>query len=324
MKICSIPNCGKKYCANGYCSAHNAKWKKYGNPLEANKSKWDGYVKKQKPCCNNKCAALVWKGKYCKKCQKRLRLHGDVNTVLPRGNKEIWKLAKNQGLTHKYKYSLEIFDKWTPQLAWMLGWAITDGCVEDTKRNLFSLMLKDREPLEIIQKLFKTDKPIQEVNKFIKKKGIYRKYYRLRICGKKVVDKFKEFGIFPRKTYITRVPKNLPQEYFYHFLRGVIEGDGCIIVRNANKGYDDLQIIFEIASGNKEFLEDIKETVKDGTISLRFNEYGKCFSFLITSYKANNLLNKVYENCGEYKLDRKYLRWVNYNLCNKYSEYCKL
>lgn len=32
-RLCSIPNCGKRHYGNGFCAAHNAKNRKYGDPL---------------------------------------------------------------------------------------------------------------------------------------------------------------------------------------------------------------------------------------------------------------------------------------------------
>jgi ribosomal protein S17E len=95
--------------------------------------------------------------------------HGDVNIIKPKGNKEIWKLARNSGPKHKYTFDSSILNQWSPELAWLLGWTITDGCIENTTRYVVGWMLKDREPLEIIQKLFKTEKPIEECYKTNKK-----------------------------------------------------------------------------------------------------------------------------------------------------------
>lgn len=33
MKLCSIPDCSKPYCGNGYCDMHNKRFKSHGNPL---------------------------------------------------------------------------------------------------------------------------------------------------------------------------------------------------------------------------------------------------------------------------------------------------
>lgn len=33
MRLCSVPGCGKKHNAHGYCSEHYARWRQHGDPL---------------------------------------------------------------------------------------------------------------------------------------------------------------------------------------------------------------------------------------------------------------------------------------------------
>ena len=106
MKLCSIENCGKKYLANGYCAAHNALYKRHGDPL-MKKGRWDGHVKTDKKCITPDCENIISKGNYCGKCRVRKSRHGCTTTVLPKGNKEIWKLSQEAA-----KKKLEIDMTW--------------------------------------------------------------------------------------------------------------------------------------------------------------------------------------------------------------------
>lgn len=38
-RVCSIPNCGKPHIARGWCAAHYAKWRQYGDPTASASSK---------------------------------------------------------------------------------------------------------------------------------------------------------------------------------------------------------------------------------------------------------------------------------------------
>jgi hypothetical protein len=302
MKICSIPDCGKKYCANGYCAAHNALYKRHGDPL-FKKSRWDGHIKEEKPCQNPSCENKVLKGKFCGKCRQRKHRHGDMQTVKTTGNKEIWKLSRNAGPKHKYTLDTSILDSWTPALAWLLGWSITDGCVEITlskkknTRHVLSWHLKDREPLEIFQKLFKTNKPIEET--WRTKDGVKRLYYRLRLCGKKLVNRMIELGIEPNKTFKTKIPP-MPPEMMPHFLRGVFEGDGTVYINGK-------RILTEICSGCESFLVEIQKFLGYGSISYREDkDRGYSAYYLCHNKLSMDFLRFIYEQSQDIRLNRKY------------------
>ncbi len=307
MKLCSIPTCGKKYTANGYCAAHNAKYKKYGDPLAPPKSRWDNHEQVIRKCSNPTCDSLIPKGTYCGKCRQRKYRHGDVNIIKKTGNREIWKLAKNAGAKHKYKFDSSILNTWTPELAWLLGWTITDGCVQNKKRWVVAWMLKDLEPLEIIQKLFKTDKPIEFTYKTDKKTGKKKLYYRLRLCGKKIVQKFIELGIEPNKTFTTTVP-SMPNELMWHFLRGVMEGDGHICSRSVYRE-DYIRLTAGINCGHSKFLEEINAIIKLGKVrQIKENQ----FVLEMDCSKGVEFLTKCYEDSENTRLNRKYLKWQKF------------
>jgi len=212
---------------------------------------------------------------------------------------------------NKYNFSIDILNEWNSALAWLLGWTITDGCVEKKTRYVVSWMLKDREPLEIIQQLFKTNKPIEEVYKTDKKTREKRKYYRLRLCGKQVTQKFIELGINPNKTFTTRFPP-IPKELIWHFLRGVMEGDGTITIRSGgdfNKE-DYIRLTVEIASSTEVFPKQILEVVGYGRYTPNYAEEGhKSHRASFDCSYAVKFLNVIYENSEGLRLTRKYEQW---------------
>lgn len=270
-----------------------------------------------KKCSNPTCENIIAKCTYCNKCRMRKHRHGDVNIIKPKGNKEIWKLAKGGGSKHKYVYDSFILNQWSSELAWLLGWTITDGCVENTKRYVVGWMLKDREPLEIIQKLFKTNKPIEECYKINKETKEKRKYYRLRLCGKAIAQKFMEIGIEPRKTFTTKIPP-IPKEFMWHFLRGVMEGDGCIMIRAGGKdnreGY--LRLVVEISCGHEGFLKEIYN-IKKGTI--KFVDVPSKSKWVINfdCSKAVEFLTNSYKDSEGLRLSRKYKKWQAFCLAGQ-------
>jgi len=152
------------------------------------------------------------------------------NSIHARANKlGIYKTAetlRKQPLAWIRKYPLNeaFFSTWSKEMAYVLGWVVSDGYVGTNHRKRLEWQLADREPLELFQHLLETTKPIETCHK---KHGIY---FRLRICSRQVVSDLLALGIGPCKSNTLEMPP-VPDKYFYHFLRGVLDGDGCIMLR---------------------------------------------------------------------------------------------
>lgn len=90
MKICKVENCNKISKAHGYCSAHNHRYIRYGNPLGGRCFNNIAHPEKcTVPNCNRKYAARG----FCYMHYQRLRSNGDplktkINTI---GNGHITK-----------------------------------------------------------------------------------------------------------------------------------------------------------------------------------------------------------------------------------------
>jgi hypothetical protein len=93
LKICSIPGCGKKELSRGFCSAHYAKWSKYGDPLVVKQrqlhgvtlsERWSSYVEKSDGC-------WIWSGSRDTNGYGRLR----VNDVPELAHRLAWKLLRH-------------------------------------------------------------------------------------------------------------------------------------------------------------------------------------------------------------------------------------
>ncbi len=70
-RICSVENCEKKELGRGWCSAHYARWRTYGDPLGK------AEPKPQRLCSIEGCERIHEGLGYCKLHRERLRTHGD-------------------------------------------------------------------------------------------------------------------------------------------------------------------------------------------------------------------------------------------------------
>lgn len=115
-----------------------------------------------------------------------------------------------------YAVNEQFFDTWSPDMAYTLGFILTDGCVT---RNTVSISQAVPEPLEAIKRMMSSEHPIN----LVPNGG--NPLYTLNISRKSLVTAIGKRGIHAAKSLTVKLPE-VPDEYFADFLRGVIDGDG--------------------------------------------------------------------------------------------------
>ena len=209
---------------------------------------------------------------------------------------------------NRAKVDLTIFEAWTPGLAYLLGYTITDGCITTNNRYAVEWNLKDLEPLEMFKKMFNSEKKIEYT------KRPHGDYYRFRLCGEAVAIKFMEFGILPRKSCSVVLPE-IPNIVFFHFLRGVIDGDGSIVICKGGKlnKSNYKRLTTSIVSANKVFLEQIqaKVGIKSKIIKVIKQQF-VLYRLTFDCSNAVKLLSKIYEHSENLRLERKFSKWQEF------------
>lgn len=123
---------------------------------------------------------------------------------------------------------------------------------------------------------------------------------RLRVYSKNIVEDLINCGIVPNKTYNYELPK-FPMEYFFDFLRGYIDGDGCY---SCSKG----RIYMSLTCASEDILKWIQSILS--TYSISTNIYKeKEFKYRLSCTDSNSmidLVNLMYHNNYALCLTRKY------------------
>ncbi len=138
------------------------------------------------------------------------------------------------GLTKKIiKYSVNetFFDIWSDDLAWVLGLIWTDGHLTG---NTVSITSKDKILLEKVNSITGNERPLR-----IRVTG---RAWDLSICNRQVVKRLREIGLISGvegKTRNIEFP-NMPFVFKSSFVRGLIDGDGCITRRVQGKNVKGL------------------------------------------------------------------------------------
>ena len=214
-----------------------------------------------------------------------------------------------------YKVNKDFFKTWSPQMAWVLGIAASDGCVYwKPKKHRYQLIIsmKDKDVLGKVKKAMSSEHPIKYIKymstwknpKFRKMSSIYR----FVIANKEICSDLIKLGITPRKSKTIEFP-SVPKEFLPHFVRGIMDGDGCIHVRKRIH-YPSLTVLTSFRSGSKKFIEGFATELKklDFPFSIRRRPDGDIMQLSV------KLLHWMYKDKGNYFMERKYKKYQQYLL----------
>jgi intein/homing endonuclease len=129
--------------------------------------------------------------------------------------------------------------------------------------------------------------------------------YRIQFGNKSLHEYLISIGITPRKSLILSNIK-IPEEYFWDFLRGCIDGDGNISVTKHPES-THFQLRVRLASGSESFLKYIKKSILENS-NVQGGSIRKdldCFSLNFGKSDGLTILKKMYKNPGKWYLSRK-------------------
>jgi hypothetical protein len=149
------------------------------------------------------------------------------------------------------------FDKWTPDMAYVLGFFAADGCMYKNKRgsHYVAFYSTDRQLILTIKKITEVSNAIERYQP----KGKRKERHTLQIGSRKAFSKLTELGFTPNKSLTLKFPK-VPDKVLSDFVRGYFDGDGCIsfgFYKQSDRKNPRLSISTRFISGNKLFLNDL-------------------------------------------------------------------
>lgn len=201
-----------------------------------------------------------------------------------------------KGIKH-YKTNQDFFKVWSSEMAYVLGWIASDGCIQYVPKVRYGIRfeLGEKEPLEMIKEIMDLEIPIH------KRKDDDQ--YSLYIRGKQITKDVINLGIMPNKTFKLN-PLDIPIEFFRDFVRGYFDGDGCAMITEFSKRSKSLYT--RMTSGSKPFLQWIGNTLKEevGIIPKIYTEHDKYHTLQYASKESMALYYYLYKD-AKYFLSRK-------------------
>lgn len=192
--------------------------------------------------------------------------------------------------------------KWSPEIAYAIGLLTTDGSLSIDGRHL-DITSNDIQLLNTFKKCLGINNKI--TSKFSGYTG-RRNSYRIQFGNVILYKWLLNIGLMPNKTKRIGVLK-IPNRYFFDFLRGHLDGDGCIskypdpVYPNSQRLY----IYFDSAS--LKHLQWLQKKIKyllniDGY----FRKLRTIFRLTYAKRESLKLLPKIYLNPNMPSLKRKY------------------
>lgn len=206
--------------------------------------------------------------------------------------------------------------EWNAGLAYALGLTATDGCLVGDGRHV-ALGSEDREQVEAFLRC------IGREGAHISKDRD-REYFRTQLGDVELYRFFAEAGLTPRKS-LTLGPLSFPPEYFWHVIRGLIDGDGSVKnyvhqplrARYPLLTYERLEVLFHSASlTHVEWLRSHLATrgirsaliVDDRPRPKRASD-NPMYRVKLGKYAAIKVLSAIYVDASEPRLTRKWRVW---------------
>jgi hypothetical protein len=221
---------------------------------------------------------------------------------------------------HSYGVNDEYFNTLNSTKAWILGLIASDGNIK--RGGYFSISQSGDNGKKIIS--FIKNK-IGYSGKIYVGKTYRKKSYSIQIYSPKIINELSKYGIVPVKSLIYNIP-DLSEEtkdfysFLEDFLRGYIDGDGCVGIYFSGTTYSLLISLV----GTENFIKKINSLVP---IQGRVNKIKKarnCWELRWYGEKAIKIGEWIYKN-DIYKSDKeKKYEYFLKNFFPKYIKYASL
>lgn len=182
----------------------------------------------------------------------------------------------------------------TEEKAYFLGIMFSDGSVY---KNQFYLKLNDEDVIVKFKEALKCDYRIRH------NEAPYYNYI-LEVSCKEMCDDLVKLGCIPNKAKVIQFP-DIPEHLKRHFIRGFMDGDGCIRV-----GETLGKCMFDIACASYQFILQLKEILTPYTSHIGISKETKyeVWHLRCAGKQVKSLLDWLYQDSTIY-MQRKYFKY---------------
>lgn len=192
--------------------------------------------------------------------------------------------------------------QWSPKFAYAVGLLATDGCLSSDERHI-DFTSKDREQINNLKKCLGIS---NTVGRKVSGSGGHTSF-RIQL-GDVVFYKFlKSIGLSARKSK-TIARLNIPDEFFFDFLRGHFDGDGTFYSYKDTRWKNSFMFYTELISASESHVNWLDSQISrlsgiNGKVTKSKNNSAYRLKYAKT--ESLKLLRKLYYNASVVCLSRK-------------------
>ncbi len=188
-----------------------------------------------------------------------------------------------------------ISEKWTKDLAYVIGLITTDGCLSKDNRHI-DLTSKDLDQIQNFTRLLGLENRIGLKRS---KSNETKAYFRIQFGNIKFYRFLLSIGLFPNKSKTLGKIK-VPEKYFSDFLRGLFDGDGYSFSYWDKQWKSSFRLYSGFVSASKNHLEWLQSRISNlygingkinvsggTTYQLRFAKQSSIELFKVLYYNDN-------------------------------------
>lgn len=198
----------------------------------------------------------------------------------------------------------------TERKAYYLGFLYADGCVSEKSKNSKAIIIQlHRDDVYILEELLKdisSNRPI-----YVNNKG----YVSINIGSTIMANDLINSGCIPRKSLVLKFPSEdiVPKHLLRHFLRGYMDGDGCISTyRKLTKNRIKRLFVCEVKFiGTYDMLYGIKEFFNSDKNILINKHSPNSYQISFAGKKYREIVELLYKDSTIY-LKRKRNKWNDF------------
>ncbi|MBI5143974.1 MAG: hypothetical protein HZA30_02770 [Candidatus Omnitrophica bacterium] len=209
--------------------------------------------------------------------------------------------------------NVDFFKKWSPKMAYVLGYFCADGCMYQNSggSKYINFVSTDFDLLDKVKKILGS---MHKIAPKIQNNPNCKPTFWLQIGCREIYEDMVKLGLVPKKAFRLNLP-NTPSECFRDFVRGYFDGDGCIsygLYKRRHRKCKAFILMTRFTSCSKKFLDALKKRLhregglKRGSMLQQDSYYRLTYS----KEDSKRLFKYMYNGATpDYYLERKYNRF---------------